>query len=503
MGPSRALEREVKFEASMEFELPDLRPLVGRTERLPEQHLDTVYYDTAEGRLWAQGITLRHRTTRSGDPGVWTVKLPVADDGPSLDRTELTWSGGRDEVPSAAIDLLRGVTRRAPLRPLVTLHSVRRRLVLHGDHGEVAELDDDTVVVEGGSRDGLSFRQVELELRPGGDAVRDAVVAELERAGAQAGDYPKLAKALAFPAADDTGPILDRTASIGDVVQAAIADALRRLLGHDWRLRASLPDVEAHDVHQARVATRRLRSHLKTFGGVLDQRWVTHARDDLGWLGSVLGEVRDADVLGGHLERAPAELRGTLADQRRAAVEQLAGALASDRYLDLLDRLHAASGVLPRSAGGGPLDVGTPAAGALASLVGDQFRSVRRKVRKAGDHPSDRQLHRIRIKAKQLRYAAELATPVVGRPAGRTASAAEELQTVLGEHHDAVTAAAWLRARAERSGHRMAAGRASPVTLFEAGRLSADEERRQRKLRRRWPAAWERLAKPKRRRWLR
>lgn len=311
-----------------------------------------------------------------------------------------------------------------------------------------------------------------------------------------------MAKAFAFPAVDDAGPTLDRTASLGDVVQASIADALRRLLRHDWRLRASLPDVGAHDVHQARVATRRLRSHLKTFGGVLDQRWVTHARDDLGWLGSVLGEVRDADVLDGHLERAPAALRGTLADQRRAAVEQLAGALASDRYLDLLDRLHGASEILPRSVGGGRLDVGTPAGGALASLVGDQFRSVRRKVRKAGDHPSDRQLHRIRIKAKQLRYAAELATPVVGKPAARTASAAEELQTVLGEHHDAVTAAAWLRERAERSVDRTGTERPSPMTLFDAGRLSADEERRQRKLRRRWPAAWERLTKPKCRHWL-
>ena len=500
---SRALEREVKFKASMELELPDLRPLVGRTERLPERHFDTAYYDTADGRLWAQGITLRHRTTRRGAPGTWTVKLPMAEDGPNLERTELSWPGNRDEIPPAAVDVVRGLVRRMPLGLLVTLHTARQRLMLHSEAGEAAELDDDTVVVEGGARDGLRFRQVELELHPGGDVVRDAVVAELERAGAPSGDLPKLAKAFDLPAVDDGGPHLDRTASLGDVVRAAIAGALGRLLRHDWRLRASLPDVGVHDVHQARVATRRLRSHLKLFDGVLDPQWVTHVRDDLGWLGSVLGEVRDADVLAGHLEDAPTELGSALSDQRRAAAQKAAGALASDRYLDLLDRLHAAVRNPPFSAGGGLADAGLPAAAALPALVGDRFRSVRRQVRKAGNHPSDRQLHRIRIKAKQLRYAAELATTVIGQPARRTAAAAEALQTTLGEHHDAVAAEAWLRERADRSARGAAAGSFSPVTLFEAGRLSADEERRQRELRRRWPAAWKRVAKPKHRRWLR
>ncbi len=57
----------------------------------------------------------------------------------------------------------------------------------------------------------------------------------------------------------------------------------------------------------------------------------------------------------------------------------------------------------------------------LPVLVGAQWRKLHRQVRKAGTGPSNRQLHRIRIKAKQVRYAAEAAAPVVGGPsASRT-----------------------------------------------------------------------------------
>jgi inorganic triphosphatase YgiF len=54
------LERELKFSAAPALALPDLRNLV-ETTRLPQQHLDAAYFDTADLRLWRQGITLRHR----------------------------------------------------------------------------------------------------------------------------------------------------------------------------------------------------------------------------------------------------------------------------------------------------------------------------------------------------------------------------------------------------------------------------------------------------------
>ena len=79
----------------------------------------------------------------------------------------------------------------------------------------------------------------------------------------------------------------------------------------------------AEDVHQARVAARRLRSNLKTFGRLLDPVWVKHVRSDLKWLSSALGELRDADVLAENLREAPPQLLRELADERARAARHL------------------------------------------------------------------------------------------------------------------------------------------------------------------------------------
>lgn len=115
-------------------------------------------------------------------------------------------------------------------------------------------------------------------------------------------------------------------------------------------------------------------------------------------------------------------------------------------------------------------------------------RALRRRVRKAGSDPSD-QLHRIRIGAKRLRYAAEMAEPLIGRTGHRIARRAEEVQDVLGRHHDAVAVEGWLRARifsrSPESGDEL-----SVAAAFSAGSLAAVEQRAQRKFRRRRTRSW-------------
>ena len=176
--------------------------------------------------------------------------------------------------------------------------------------------------------------------------------------------------------------------------------------------------------------------------------------------------------------------------------------LASERYLDLLDRLHAAGGAPPFYVSDDAVRADDLASGALPELVGAEWRALRHRVRQGGDEPSDQQLHRIRKAARHLRFAAEVAVPVVGKPARRTASAAETIQTILGEHHDAVAAEAWLREQVGEATTSKHTDTLAPVTWFEAGRLSAELRHRQDRLRRRWPGAWESLRRPRRRRWL-
>ena len=425
----------------------------------------------------------------------------------------MSWSGDKDEMPPQARSLLQGIIGGAVLEQVTELVTTRRRLVLR-DAAKTAcgELDDDLVTVVGGPGDGLQFRQLEVELGPGGGSVLPAVLGRLLGAGARINAEPKLARALGRPAGpgDSAAERLKHRDSLRAVIEASVADALGRILDHDYLLRADPSDPPPDAIHQARVATRRLRSDLKTFRSALDPAWLDHTRAELKWLGGVLGNVRDPDVLAGHLTEAEprdgdsdsdtddgggVQLRGQLTTQRRTALGELSAVLSGQRYLDLLDRLEMAVRRVPIAAVvSGESDVETRAADVLPALVGRQWKVLRRRVRKAGDDPSDDHLHRIRIGAKQLRYAAELAVPVMGKEARRTAKAAENLQTILGEHHDSVAAVQWLHDAAMHS---------TPAAAYRAGRLSVDQQRRQRTLRRQWPSAWEEIDKKKVRGWLR
>src|SRR4029077_17095437 len=82
--------------------------------------------------------------------------------------------------------------------------------------------------------------------------------------------------------------------TVADLVRAAILRSLRQLVAYDPAIRLS-DDPES--VHKARVATRRLRSDLRTFRPVLEREWSEPLRAELQWLGRALGKVRDADVL--------------------------------------------------------------------------------------------------------------------------------------------------------------------------------------------------------------
>ena len=55
----------------------------------------------------------------------------------------------------------------------------------------------------------------------------------------------------------------------------------------------------------------------------------------------------------------------------------------------------------------------------LRDIAAQEFKKLRKTVEALPETPSDADLHQVRIKAKRARYAAELAAPMVGRPAER------------------------------------------------------------------------------------
>jgi CHAD domain-containing protein len=401
------------------------------------------------------------------------------------------------------------VIRRAALDRVAEMDTTRIPWTLHDHAGnEWAQLDDDDVTIVAGPKDGLRYRQIELERTGESTDYRSmsAIAETIQHAGAKPDDQPKLAKALGLPAARyhrfEAEALPASTAA--DVVRHAIFDGLERLLDHDYRLRLHPDDPDRRDVHQARVATRRLRSNLTTLRPLLDPIWVTHTESELRWIGAVLGAVRDADVMGASLtppgkkklsrsgSDSVAELRTKLAAERANAVVGLGEALGSPRYLDLLDRLHAGASHPPLTGGSDHAPEPFGAAEVLPKLVRQRLRRMEKRVDAAGRSPTDEQLHRIRIAAKNLRYASELSQSVIGKAARKTAKLSEAIQTVLGDCHDAAASIEWLT---QAGG----TGRGSGVAVRV---LIAEQDRRHTKLAKQWKHQWVELSRPSRRRWL-
>ena len=442
-----------------------------------------------------------------GGIGTWTLKLAQPSSGLTLDRTELEWVGYPTLIPDKANEILVGIVRKSALGQIATLETLRRRLLLEGNkHIVLAELDDDTVTIHGGRHDGGRFRQIEVELHEADSRLVEKCVDRLCEAGAWIDDRgPKLARALDKDIAKKSvKPSLGRKSTTADVVRASIQTGINRIMDHEYVLRLENENPPPEAIHQTRVAARRLRSDLQTFKPVLDPVWVRHVRSDLQWLGSQLGRVRDADVLGQDLDlsglarskdaKGATDLRAQLQSQRSVAAEEVASVLQCERYLLLLDKLHAAAErpplhVLGRNGGVRP---GRRASKTLPKLIKKPSKKLHKRAQEADREPTDRQLHQIRIGAKRLRYAAEAAEPVVGKRAQRLATAAEGLQTQLGEHHDAVVAEAWLREHAKG---------ASSKVAFSAGQLAAEQIRRQQSFREGWEAEWKEVDR-RARKWL-
>ena len=501
---SRMLEREVKLGAGPAFHLPDLAGVVeGLAVGPPEAvRMETVYYDTEDLRLARWGVSLRYRAGEG-----WTLKLPPKPDsnqapGQLLERDELTFEGGSKKPPEAAVAVVRAYVRKAELVPVARLSTIRRRVRLVDGAGvRVAEVVDDEVSVRDGRRVAARFREIEVEVpqqENGANGIVDTLVMRLRRAGAGAPDpTPKHIRALgprAMEPPEVSPEPIQPGAPAKDVIKYVLAESVAALLKHDPLVRTS---GDPEGVHQARVATRKLRSHLRTFGPLLDPEWTEPLRSELGWLAMGLGGVRDQEVLLERLRERAKTLPAT--DQRSAnALLQLLVAeietlrkkllteLSSPRYIDLLERLVTAAhspAALP--------EADAPAASVLPPLAAGPWRRLRAAVRHLPDTPADAELHRIRILAKRARYAAEAVAPVVGNAASAFARAAAKLQTILGEHQDSVTAQAWLR------GARISGRRA-----FVAGELIAMEHVAAEDARAKWPKIWKALDQKPLRQWM-
>jgi CHAD domain-containing protein len=248
-----------------------------------------------------------------------------------------------------------------------------------------------------------------------------------------------------------------------------------------------------------RVALRRMRSVLKLSGGLVGPG-AEPVRAELGWFGQSLGEVRDYDVLIGRVREVVAEfevrdqpacqaLVAKFVAERGVAKRRLTRAMSSPRYATMLVSLAqlARQPDVEPAAPADPAKPDTPVQSAadLVAGLGKPHRKLAKAVRALPADPPDDQLHELRIYGKKLRYVAEMAKPAAKKKQAAKIKgliqATQDLQTVLGDHQDAVVAADRMRG---------VLGSVDGPVGFVAGRIAERELLRRAKARADWPGIW-------------
>ncbi|MEV6430144.1 CHAD domain-containing protein [Nocardia sp. NPDC051463] len=275
-------------------------------------------------------------------------------------------------------------------------------------------------------------------------------------------------------------------ASAGNALVAALCDDVDRLL-------AAEPDVRAdtHDsVHQMRVATRRLRSVLRSYRSLFEQAPTAAMGVELKWLAGLLGVARDAEVRAERFTALLAEHAGS--ESVMAASDSAAASAVSTTAAAQPDRAEFTAAdivaVTTELVGAEQTKYARAHAEILAELDGHRYRKLRDELSAwRTDPPLDRAeaarpasdafervlrrdrtrlrrlvfaepavppaqrvelLHDIRKSAKRLRYSCEAAAETLGAAAADLGSSAKRLQTVLGDHRDAVESREAILARA-------------------------------------------------------
>ncbi|MGV0744549.1 CYTH and CHAD domain-containing protein [Mycolicibacterium sp. XJ870] len=450
---ARYTEVERKFEVSATTVSPSFDGLsaVGRVEQSEAQQLDAVYFDTPARDLAAHRITLRRRT--GGTDAGWHLKLPAGPDARTEVRTPLNAHPGSDDVPEELRDVVLAIVRNQPLRPVARISTRRSIDLLYGHNGAaLAEFCDDHVTASaaGQEDEAQQWREWELELLTDNlpDDLMDRLSNRLTDAGAApAGHGSKLARVL-----DAAGAAAEERPVPADPMHRAIAEQIDQLVVWDRAVRADAYD----SVHQMRVTTRKIRSLLqasKDAFPLADNAWIL---DELRALAAILGVARDAEVLAERYQRAlgelPAELvRGPVrerlvdgANRRYAAgLRRSLLAMRSERYFRLLDALDELVSAEPPEK---PDDEGSSA---TIDSAYKRVRKAAKAARAAADSSTadaeekDEALHRIRKGAKRLRYTA------AATGASKVSDRAKAIQSLLGDHQDAVVSKTHLSTQAE------------------------------------------------------
>jgi triphosphatase len=410
-----------------------------------EQHLVSTYFDTPDLALSKAGVFLRVR--ESGGHYVQTVKT-MQSKADFIERFE--WER---EISSPAPDLravdgtplhsLLTRARRAALRPLFETR-VRRtvRRVTHGGSEIEVAIDEGEIVADARA---VPISEVELELK-GGDAAElfslartlaDALPLRLAVKTKSERGFELLSKADgAFEKAGDLE--IEPEMKSAEAFRAIARSCLRQIIVNEPAVFAG----HAEGLHQVRVGLRRLRAAISIFADVVADGGEEQVKADMKWITQELGPARDLDVFAADVlkplrkdkpqDPAVNSAVRDVEERRKAAYARAIGSVRSERHRKALIGLAEWIEVgawTSREAAHGP----------IAELATTELARLRKGVKKRGKdlrHISAQRRHKLRIRAKRLRYATEFFAKTF--PGERNVKLRDELLSALKDLQEAL-----------------------------------------------------------------
>ncbi|MBC8013593.1 MAG: CHAD domain-containing protein [Methyloceanibacter sp.] len=426
----------------------------------PEEHeLVSTYFDTPDCALHKAGVYLRIR--ESAGRYVQTVKSAKS-------KTELLERFEWEREISSRTHDLDGV-EGTPLQPLLTpkvraslqpmfetrirrnIHRVERdgsEIEVAIDRGEIATRTHTRPVCE-----------LELELKRGktkelfglARILAETVPLRLEVKTKAERGYELLEDGAlkAEKAAEiDIAPKM----TAGEAFRAIALSCLRQIVANEPAMCAG----QAEALHQMRIGLRRLRAAIAIFADVVGDAEVERIKAELKWITRELGPARDLDVFAADvlapLRASHPEDDGIAAthrdfeERRAAAYASAAGSVRSDRFrtamLDLAEWVETGPWAVDNDKERKAL---RPRA--IAKHAKKELGRLRTRIKRKGAdlrHRSVCQRHRLRIRAKRLRYGTEFfASTFPGEASAKcrveSLSALKDLQDALGGLNDLAT----------------------------------------------------------------
>ncbi|HEY8621557.1 MAG TPA: CHAD domain-containing protein [Dermatophilaceae bacterium] len=457
----------------------------------PKLLVGRVQLDTFDRRLRAVGLTLEHQRLATGE--LLVLRRPGAASAVAVPVTGLRWPALVEVLPTGPIrEAVAPVTGVRAL--MVTSDEKRRmrRLELHNEDGKIVarvELD------EPASAAGAPAQVTVRSLRGYDEDARraDRLLVGL---GLQALDRPEDREPSSAPPKSDPS----RAVPARLVLTKSLIDFLMTIREN---LPGLLDDVDTEFLHDFRVAVRRTRATLKLGRPALPDAMRLEWEPAFRWLGDLTTPVRDLDVYEldlpvmsqwlvtadpADLEPLATHLRGRRTSERRVLVRSLRSARFRRLIMEWgeeLARLVDGSSDADRE----PLLAGHLADRSIARA----YRRVARGGALIGADSPAEDLHELRKRCKELRYALEVFTPLIDDAARKRAvDDLKELQDVLGRFQDSEVQRRALREFAEE----MMADGTTAGAMLAMGELIGHLDVEQNRARREFDVAFARLVRP-------